>query len=500
MAFNLYLSRTVGTAGVGRFSLVMSVYGFAVTAASAGIGLAVTRVIAEADNGDPGLDACRIHAAKKTGYRYSLLTGSLAALLLFCLAPQIAARCLHDAESTQPLRILALSLPPLAVSAVANGYFVARRRAAFGAVCSVLALFLRIVTTVFFLRFPVGSQSSAACLAMTLGCLISELGGCLAALLLTRFCRTPAQIPTSACPMLPPPTRAIVRIAFPIAVTACIRSGLGTLLHLLIPVGLERAGLSTSDALSAYGTVHGIVLPLILFPAAFLQSASSLLIPEIAHSHTAADHAAVRRWENRVLRLTLWYACFVSGMFTFHAEDIARLLGGDPLVSAYLRMLAPLIPVMNLDTMVDAFLKGLDEQVASMRYNILDAAFSVCMAYLLLPKMGVFGYIVLLYASESFNLLLSITKLHKVSPLKPQLLLWVFLPLFSVVGANAITSLFMEYAAGIGIVFRFPLSALITRITASALLYTAFLRFYAQYRENLPKTPSFFGRTVVKYK
>ena len=43
--FNRYLTHRIGSAGLGQFSLMMSVYGFAVTAASAGIHLAITRVV-----------------------------------------------------------------------------------------------------------------------------------------------------------------------------------------------------------------------------------------------------------------------------------------------------------------------------------------------------------------------------------------------------------------------------------------------------------------------
>lgn len=499
MAFNLYLSASIGTAGVGRFSLVMSVYGFAITAASAGIGLAVTRVIAEADTGDTHTTLCQIRASRNTGLRYSLLTGSAAALLLYTLSSPIAALCLHDPDAAPSLRVLACSLVPLALSAVLGGYFVARRRAVFGAVSSVAALFARILTTVFFLRLPASGDSMRICLALSLGCLCAECTGFAVSALLCLFCPLPRRSRTP-CPCFPSPAREIIRISGPIAVTACIRSGLGTLLHLLIPVGLARSGLSRTDALSVYGTVHGIVLPLILLPAAFLQSCAQLLIPEIAQSHAKGDTEAVRRLENRVLRLTLWYTFFVSGMCFFHADALAAQFCHNPAAAEGIRMLAPLIPVMNLDTMVDAFLKGLDEQVASMRYNILDAAFSVCMAYFLLPLLGAGGYYVLLYASETFNLILSVTKLHSVSKLTPRPGAWLLLPIFCVVGANALSSLFISAVTALGIVFRFPLSALLCELTASVLLYTLFLRFYINEANNFGKTPFFFGKSVVQYK
>ena len=47
MFFNIYISNTIGEEAVGVFSLVMSVYTFGITLASAGINIASTRVVAE---------------------------------------------------------------------------------------------------------------------------------------------------------------------------------------------------------------------------------------------------------------------------------------------------------------------------------------------------------------------------------------------------------------------------------------------------------------------
>ena len=63
--FNRYLSVHIGPSGLGQFSLLMSVWGFAVTAASAGIHLALTRVVSESD------DRAEERYAVQCGLRYS---------------------------------------------------------------------------------------------------------------------------------------------------------------------------------------------------------------------------------------------------------------------------------------------------------------------------------------------------------------------------------------------------------------------------------------------
>ena len=47
MFFSIFISNTIGEEAVGVFSLVMSVYMFGITLASAGINISTTRVVSE---------------------------------------------------------------------------------------------------------------------------------------------------------------------------------------------------------------------------------------------------------------------------------------------------------------------------------------------------------------------------------------------------------------------------------------------------------------------
>src|SRR5699024_2855753 len=47
MVFNIYISNKVGTEAIGTFSLIMSIYTFAITIATSGIGIACTYIVSE---------------------------------------------------------------------------------------------------------------------------------------------------------------------------------------------------------------------------------------------------------------------------------------------------------------------------------------------------------------------------------------------------------------------------------------------------------------------
>ena len=135
----------------------------------------------------------------------------------------------------------------------------------------------------------------------------------------------------------------------------------------------------------------------------------------------------------------------------------------------YIRLLAPLIPIMYVDSSVDAFLKGMGEQVYSMNVNIIDAAASVLLVWLLLPRMGLWGYVVAIYVTETLNTTLSLCRMLRMSRMPVGLWRQVFGPLLCIVGATAICRLG-------GCVLHLPfdgIGALILHITACGVLYLA---------------------------
>ena len=73
----------------------------------------------------------------------------------------------------------------------------------------------------------------------------------------------------------------ICDIAIPVALGAYIRQGLVMLEHAAVPWGLRRFGKSSSDALSSYGILHSMALPVVMFPYAVIGAFTSLIVPEM---------------------------------------------------------------------------------------------------------------------------------------------------------------------------------------------------------------------------
>ena len=108
MVFRVYLAAQIGAQGMGLYQLITTVYNLALTIATAGIGIAATRMITEEMALGGGQ---RLRSLCKKLLLASLVLGLLAAGLQFFGADLAAGLWIHDERAALSLRILALSRP-----------------------------------------------------------------------------------------------------------------------------------------------------------------------------------------------------------------------------------------------------------------------------------------------------------------------------------------------------------------------------------------------------
>ena len=266
--------------------------------------------------------------------------------------------------------------------------------------------------------------------------------------------------------------RPLVSIAFPVVLSTYARSALLTVEHLAIPWGLKQYGISASGALASYGILHGMVFPLLLFPSAVLSSFSGLLIPEIAEGHAAGMGRRIEYITGRMFQVSLIFSIGVAGIFVCYSHEIGTVLYGSTEAAEHIRVLAPLIPLMYLDGAVDSILKGMGEQLYSMKVNITDSLTGIIMVVILLPVMGIRGYRLVIFVCETLNATLSIIKLLEVTRLKADPLRWLGKPLLAAVGATLIVRPLSDSSLALSL-FSDARSQLFAAIVGTSLLYLA---------------------------
>ena len=436
VSFNVYLTNRIGAEGIGLFQLIMTVYALAVTFAGAGVKLGATRLVSDSlstGSSDTG-------KIVKMCIKYSLCAGFSVCFVLFIFAGVIGEKWIGDLNSVTSLKILSFSLPPISVSAALNGYFTAKKTVAKYSSVQLAEQIFKIMLTVALLGIYGNIGTEYASAAICTGITAAEIFSAFVSYIMFVKDRKPSPAKRKSNNL-----SKLLHIAVPDAVGASFRAVLLTVEHLLIPKGFTKAGENSKDSMAIYGTIHGMTLPLVLYPSAVLSALSSLLIGELSRCVILNDKNKIGFISSTAIKFTLIFSIGISGFMMFFSQTLSIAVYGDTSSAFYIKIISFLIPVMYTDMITDGLLKGLDQQKASMRYNIFDSGICVILVYILLPVFAVKGYIFILFLSEIINFALSINRLIKYAKVEINLMNEIIKPLICAVISCAAINILISY-------------------------------------------------------
>lgn len=419
MMFRIYMSNCIGAEAIGMYQLILTVYFFSVTAVTSGMTLLVTRLVTEAIALKNYSDIRSIVLkCTMVAVIVSLLVGSI----LFFGNDIIAENILKQKGAAISLKVLAPSLPFIAVSACIRGYFYAMRQVVKTAGEQLLEQLAEMGIFALLVGIMAPKGIEYACCAVAIGATVSEIITALYSFALYRLdVRKLKQITSYKI------NKHLAFIALPVTLSSCLRSGLSIIENSTIPKGLEMYGHSKSRALSDYGLITGMVMPLLGFPSVVLFSFASIIIPELSEEYAKTDNKQIQYISSNVIKVVLMFSIPVAVVFFFFGKELGILVYGNESAGRYLCMFSFLVPVIYLDSVVDSMLKGLNQQLHYLTYNIMDSAIRVAMVIYLIPRYGMAGLIITMYVGAIFNTGLSLLRLIKVAEIKIKVL-WLTAP------------------------------------------------------------------------
>lgn len=403
-SFQVFLSSRIGAAGIGLLQLTMSVGSMAMVAGMGGIRTAAMYLCA----GELGKKRPQNVTRMLSGcFVYSFIFSGTIGYLLYRFAPWIAEVWIGDGAVLPALRLLAAFLPCTCLCGVMTGYFTAAKRIGTLAAVEVAEQLASMAITMTALTLWAGADPGRACLCVILG---SSLGAVLtlACLVILRIREQPEIGPTL------PVAGAICRTALPLALADDLRTGIVTVETLMVPRRLAQNH-SIADPLAAFGTLSGMVFPVLMFPACILFGLGELLIPELARCQAAQSSKRISYLVQRSLKTAMLYGIFFAGLLFLLSEELCIKLYRSTEAGQTLKLYAVLVPMLYCDAVTDAMIKGLGQQTVSVRYNIFTNILDVFFLYVLLPEYGMTGYFFSFFVTHALNFLLSLRRLLKIT-------------------------------------------------------------------------------------
>jgi len=418
MYFRSTLSVSLGSEGMGIYEMIFSVYLLIVTLAYSGVNIAVVRLSGEGKIYGRSL----VFTAQRLIVPLSVAVGGV----LFAVAPFVAETLLKAQAATAPLRILSFSVPFMSLSICFSSWYIGQGNTAVPVLCQIAEQTLRIIILKTMLKM--GALPLVACAwAMSMGEVLSCIF--IGAVFLKSGGRR-GRVKRGIVPK-------ILEICVPVGLGNYLSSGIGTAENILFPRMLSR---HSDNALSQYGMLSGMVMPMITFPSALLTSLSTVLMPSVAKS---GDGREVKPY----LDFTLKASVLIASIFLFFPYRLGSAIYSSVRVGQYVGKLSFIVPLMYTESIISSALNGLGKQRFLVIINSAEQVAMLFVILFLVPKWGLTAYIGAMFAGAGITCFIKLCVMLKISDfsfdIAGMLVIPVLCAAFSGITAKAVCAHFL---------------------------------------------------------
>ncbi len=409
--YRVPFNRIVGSEGAGLYSMSYSIYSIIFALSTAGIPLAVSKMIAVSEER-------KLHGESLAIVRVAALLlaliGVVCAVAFYLAAPWIADHYFEEPRVMLSLRALAPAMLFSCLMAVFRGFFQGRQNMVPTAISQILEQFFRVGTILIVIVAFIGWPLPVVVAGASLG---SMIGGMMGFLFLgVLFIRWLGKHPDvlQAHQRVTTTDQAIIKkllyYAIPISIGALMLPIMQFIDSSLVARRLETAGMMHEMAISQLGYIANYAMPIINLPFIVTTAISASLVPAVADAFEVNDRVFlnqnVRSALTATMILTLPASC---GLLTL-GTPISVLLYNDAQAGPVLSYLAFTVMVVGIYQASAGALQGMGYVLIPMISLLIGAFGKVLLTWWLptIPALHVKG------AALATVISFSVAALHNV--------------------------------------------------------------------------------------
>ncbi len=390
LLLNTFITKRLGASAIGILSLMGSFLALAGTLSNGNAFLCTSRLISE-ELGKPQKNPNRV-----------LLNALLLCLILSCtvstvllgFSDSIGRSFFSSPDMSRAVKLMPLALIPGAFSSCFKGYFNAFRKSALAAAGDILEFAVKAIVIAVITFASDSPSDGTVCAILISGIIAGNFFSLLFFLIM--FLKYHKSYTGKASLSF----RKYAAFAFPIMGGSIITSALSSTNDALIPLTLRQYGDSVSEALSRFGIFEAIVIPMLFFPSVVLCSLSGIIVSESARASASGNRARIRSITERLVDCTLIYAIFAAAVLMRFGGAIGELLGGGALAGKMITIIAPVVPFIYLEIILEALIKGMGLQAFSSFNYLAEYIVRISVVLIFVPKFGFYGIVASYYLSN----------------------------------------------------------------------------------------------------
>ncbi|MGN0613949.1 MAG: oligosaccharide flippase family protein [Porcipelethomonas sp.] len=457
LLLNVFFTRKLGSDIMGITALIGSFFNFVTIISSGNVYLSASRFISE--------EIGKRNGSPDTVFRYGIISSVslsiFSGILIFTFSGAISGDVLKSPQIEPVIKILAMILPISSVNACIKGYFTAVRNVSAAAAGGVIEFLVKSGLLAFFAEFMMQNGKIDVLTAFAVSVACGQLFSCIfMAVMYARRKKTSG----GRCSMK---FRSFVFSSVPIFLNSIVTSVLSSTNDALVPVTLKQYGDSTSQAFSQFGIFEAIVIPALFFPSSILCSLSSILVPELARERCAENDEKNACLIKKVLKQTFSFSIFTAMIFLCFGKEIGYIMSGDYFAGKVIAVLAPAVPFIYLEIILEGVLKGMGKHSFSSLNYLVEYTIRISVVLIFVPVFGFYGIVASYLASNIICNISRLVMIMKITKLRFSFSENILIPVLSATAAAQLSFIIERLifeSSNINIIFRSVVCALISLV------------------------------------
>lgn len=444
--------RLIGAEGIGLFNIIFPVYILILVIATAGVPIAISKMVAEevARGNKAGA-----HKIFRVAFTILFIASCIVTLAVVLLIPVITTKVITNPKAIGAFVTLIPGVFICAICSAFRGYFQGLSEMVPTAVTQVIEQIVRVCIGLglAYLLLPKGIGYAAA--GLSAGEVCGELIGLLVMMAIyykkkPNLTRTQIQASLKTSYIL----KDLFALAFPITISRIISTIILSIDVMLIPQRLQAAGFSLQEATSLYGQLSGMALTLLFIPTVLTFSLATTLVPAISDALAQGNLGTVKGRSGEALWATLIFGLPSLVIFFIIPHQLTDLLFKYPQAGDALRILSLGGIFLYIHQITTGILQGLGKPGKVLLNLVLASLVKIAGIYYLtaIPGLGIKGTAIALILNFMVAALLNVLSIARISGFTLDFRKLIFKPAIALTGMVIIMVIalkIMEPAAGL---------------------------------------------------
>ncbi len=394
--FKIPLTYVLGEEGMGYFSTSYQMYTWMFIIATAGIPVAISKMVSESRAKGRIYEVKRIFSVS---FKLLSVIGIFGFLMLYFGADFFASVLLKNSRAAHGIRAIAPAMLFVSFMSAYRGYFQGHQNMLPTAVSEVAEAIGKLLVGFFaafaikeWLGYGIEYSSAGAVFGVSFGAAL----GCFALVIIyvkSKKNLHPGKDETGVCESDGTLLKKLIKIAVPITIGASVFSLTSLIDMAMIMRRLQAGGFSEMEANKLWGSYSGFAFPLFNLPPTLINAITVSIVPAIASAYASGNFHGASHTTCKSMKITVLFSLPCALGMSILAEPILNLVYGKTHAAQTLEILSLGIVFVSLVLVTNAILQATGNTVVPVKNMLIGGALKVLINYFLVahPSVNIKG-------------------------------------------------------------------------------------------------------------